>query len=282
MKRILITVAAALSAAALYAQDYHIVLWDNSSAPTSNGITTPEVETKPGQVKNTSSAEMWIYKAGENATGQAILFFPGGGYANLSMGNGHNEAKWFASIGVTAAVVKYRLPNGHPEVPGNDADEALRVMRSMSKELGIDPHKVGVAGTSAGGYLAGTVGTISKVKPDFMILFYPVISADLDKRHAGTFNELMGKEAAATRASQDYSLEKHIDTTTPPTLLFHSDDDKIVPAENSAIFYAKLKEYGIKSSLHIFPSGGHGWGMSKKFKYHDEWQAAVVDWLKTL
>lgn len=205
MKRILITVAAALFAAALYAQDYHIVLWDNSSAPTSNGITTPEVETKPGQVKNTSSAEMWIYKAGENATGQAILFFPGGGYANLSMGNGHNEAKWFASIGVTAAVVKYRLPNGHPEVPGNDADEALRVMRSMSKELGIDPHKVGIAGTSAGGYLAGTVGTISKVKPDFMILFYPVISADLDKRHAGTFNELMGKEAAATRASQDYS-----------------------------------------------------------------------------
>ena len=92
---------------------------------------------------------MWIYKAGDNATGQALVFFPGGGYSSLSVGNGHKEAQWFARNGITAAVVKYRLPNGHSEVPRNDADEALRVMRSMAAELNIDPAKVGVSGTSA-------------------------------------------------------------------------------------------------------------------------------------
>ncbi len=282
MKRLLIVAATMIMASASYAQDYHIKIWDNSTAPSSNGLTGDDDNFKSGQVRNTTSAEMWIYKAGENATGQAVVFFPGGGYSNLSIGNGHNEAKWFASIGVTAAVVKYRLPNGHPEVPGDDACEALRIMRSMAEELGVDPGKIGVAGTSAGGYLAATVGTTGKMKPDFMILFYPVISADKDKRHAGTFSELLGKERADSPEAQNYSLEKRIDTTTPPSLIFHCDDDTIVPAVNSALFYAGLKNYGIKSTLHIYPSGGHGWGMNTKFRYYEDWQKAVIDWLQTL
>ena len=178
MKKTLLLLAALTLSPALYAQDYHVVLWDNATAPTSNGLTGEEIQPKPGQWSNTQKAEMWIYKAGDNATGQALVFFPGGGYSTLSVGNGHKEAKWFAENGVTAAVVKYRLPNGHSVVPRNDADEALRVMREMAAELNIDPAKVGVSGTSAGGYLAGSVGTLSEVKPDFMILYYPVISAD--------------------------------------------------------------------------------------------------------
>ena len=169
MKKTLLLLAALTLSPALYAQDYHVVLWDNATAPTSNGLTGEELQPKPGQWSNTQKAEMWIYKAGDNATGQALVFFPGGGYSTLSVGNGHKEAKWFAENGVTAAVVKYRLPNGHSEVPRNDADEALRVMREMAAELNIDPAKVGVSGTSAGGYLAGSVGTLSEVKPDFMI-----------------------------------------------------------------------------------------------------------------
>ena len=240
---------ALMLSSAICAQDYHVVLWDNTTAPTSNGLSGDEVESKPGQWKNTQTAEMWIYKAGDNATGQALVFFPGGGYSSLSVGNGHKEAQWFARNGITAAGVKYRLPNGHSEVPRNDADEALRVMRSMAAELNIDPAKVGVSGTSAGGYLAGSVGTLSDVKPGFMILFYPVISADPDKRHKGTFVQLLGAEDADKPLAQEFSLEKKVDAATPPTLLFHCDDDKVVPAVNSALFYQKLKEHGIHDGI---------------------------------
>jgi len=266
-KHVAIALAAFISAGA-YAQDYHIVLWDNSTAPSSNGIELPESEEKPGAVINTSSAEMWIYKAGENATGQAVLFFPGGGYHSLSMANGHNEAKWFAENGITAAVVKYRLPNGHSEIPRNDADEALRVMKSMSAELGIDPDKVGVSGTSAGGYLAASISTLSEVKPAFQILFYPVISADPKLRHKGTFVNLLGEKGADSPIAQEFSLENKVDSKTPPTLIFHCDDDKVVPSGGVALYYYALKKFGVKASMHIYPSGGHGWG--------------VVDWLKKL
>lgn len=249
MKKTMLLLFALMLSSAICAQDYHVVLWDNTTAPTSNGLSGDEVESKPGQWKNTQTAEMWIYKAGDNATGQALVFFPGGGYSSLSVGNGHKEAQWFARNGITAAVVKYRLPNGHSEVPRNDADEALRVMRSMAAELNIDPAKVGVSGTSAGGYLAGSVGTLSDVKPGFMILFYPVISADPDKRHKGTFVQLLGAEDADKPLAQEFSLEKKVDAATPPTLLFHCDDDKVVPAVNSALFYQKLKEHGIKPGV---------------------------------
>lgn len=219
MKKTMLLLFALMLSSAICAQDYHVVLWDNTTAPTSNGLSGDEVESKPGQWKNTQTAEMWIYKAGDNATGQALVFFPGGGYSSLSVGNGHKEAQWFARNGITAAVVKYRLPNGHSEVPRNDADEALRVMRSMAAELNIDPAKVGVSGTSAGGYLAGSVGTLSDVKPGFMILFYPVISADPDKRHKGTFVQLLGAEDADKPLAQEFSLEKKVDAATPPSTL---------------------------------------------------------------
>lgn len=278
VKRILIAFLA-FACIDSFAQDIHIEIWDNDSAPSSNGLEVPETETKPGIVTNTSKAEMWIYKARKNATGQAVVFFPGGGYSSLSMENGHNEAKWFAKNGITAAVVKYRLPNGHSEVPRNDADEALRIMRSMHKELGIDPEQVGVSGTSAGGYLAASVATLSEVKPDFQILFYPVISADKNLRHAGTFIKLLGKESLDSPYAQEFSLENKVNSKTPPTLIFHCDDDTVVPAAGSALYYFQLKKFGIKASLHIYPSGGHGWGMSKRFVYYDDWQKTVLDWL---
>lgn len=139
-----------------------------------------------------------------------------------------------------------------------------------------------MSGTSAGGYLAGSVGTLSEVKPDFMILYYPVISADADKRHKGTFVQLLGADDADKPVAQEFSLEKKVDARTPPTLLFHCDDDKVVPAVNSALFYQKLKKHGVKATLHIYPSGGHGWGMNPKFRYYDDWQKATLDWLSTL
>ena len=283
MKRLTILATLLFAAVSVSAQDYHIKLWDNTTAPTSNGVTGDEYERKPGTLTNTSSAEIWIYKpAPEKATGQAIVFCPGGGYSQLSIANGHNTCKWFAENGIVGVMLKYRLPNGHSEVPLNDLDKAVATVREMAGELGVDPHKVGVAGTSAGGYLAGSVGTLSEVKPDFMILYYPVISADADKRHKGTFVQLLGADDADKPVAQEFSLEKKVDARTPPTLLFHCDDDKVVPAVNSALFYQKLKEHGVKATLHIYPSGGHGWGMNPKFRYYDDWQKATLDWLSTL
>lgn len=281
-KTFLLLGAALLFTVALRAQDRHVVLWDNSTAPTSNGLAGDEIEYKPGQWKNTQKAEMWIYKAGDNATGQAVLFFPGGGYAALSVGNGHKTARWLAEHGITAAVLKYRLPNGHAEVPLDDAAEAMRVLRTMADDLHIDPNRIGVSGTSAGGHLAACVGTLAEERPAFMILFYPVVSADPGKRHKGSFEELIGKENYSTPRAQELSVEKKIDLRTPPALIFHCDDDKIVPSVNSALFYAGLKAYGIPSTLHIYPSGGHGWGMNPRFRHYDEWQRTVLDWLATL
>ena len=272
MKRLTILATLLFAAVSVSAQDYHIKLWDNTTAPTSNGVTGDEYERKPGTLTNTSSAEIWIYKpAPEKATGQAIVFCPGGGYSQLSIANGHNTCKWFAENGIVGVMLKYRLPNGHSEVPLDDLDKAVATVREMAGELGVDPHKVGVAGTSAGGYLAGSAGVMSESKPDFMVLIYPVVSSDPDKRHLGTFQQLVGKENVETEAAK-FSLEKVVDSTACPALIFHSDDDKVVPAINAALLYEKLKANGVKASLHIFPSGGHGWGMSKKFKYHREFQ----------
>ena len=282
MRRLLVltALAAALTAGA---QQRIVRLWNNASAPHDNGLRGGE-RVEENRLFNTTEAVLYVYAADPaRATGQAAVVCPGGGYRFLSIGgDGHAVGRWLAEHGVTAAVLKYRLPNGHSEVPRNDADEALRVMRSMAAELNIDPAKVGVSGTSAGGYLAGSVGTLSDVKPGFMILFYPVISADPDKRHKGTFVQLLGAEDADKPLAQEFSLEKKVDAATPPTLLFHCDDDKVVPAVNSALFYQKLKEHGIKATLHIYPSGGHGWGMNSRFRYYDDWQKATLDWLSTL
>ena len=282
MRRLLVLTAltAALTAGA---QQRIVQLWNNASAPHDNGLRGGE-RVEEDRLFNTTEAVLYVYAADPaRATGQAAVVCPGGGYRFLSIGgDGHAVGRWLAEHGVTAAVLKYRLPNGHSEVPRNDADEALRVMRSMAAELNIDPAKVGVSGTSAGGYLAGSVGTLSDVKPGFMILFYPVISADPDKRHKGTFVQLLGAEDADKPLAQEFSLEKKVDAATPPTLLFHCDDDKVVPAVNSALFYQKLKEHGIKATLHIYPSGGHGWGMNSRFRYYDDWQKATLDWLSTL
>ena len=282
MRRLLVltALAAALTAGA---QQRIVRLWNNASAPHDNGLRGGE-RVEENRLFNTTEAVLYVYAADPaRATGQAAVVCPGGGYRFLSIGgDGHAVGRWLAEHGVTAAVLKYRLPNGHSEVPRNDADEALRVMRSMAAELNIDPAKVGVSGTSAGGYLAGSVGTLSDVKPGFMILFYPVISADPDKRHKGTFVQLLGAEDADKPLAQEFSLEKKVDAATPPTLLFHCDDDKVVPAVNSALFYQKLKEHGVKATLHIYPSGGHGWGMNPKFRYYDDWQKATLDWLSTL
>ncbi|MBP3455189.1 MAG: alpha/beta hydrolase [Alistipes sp.] len=282
MKRVGLIVSIVLLATSISAQQRHLVLWDNDSAPHSNGLSGEAYEQSSGAWRNTTQTDMWIFEANpERKNGKAIVYFPGGGY--YTVGTGFALGKRFADAGYTVACVRYRLPNGHSEIPLEDAEEALRVMRTMADEMGFDSSLVGVMGTSAGGYLAASLSVLSLSKPSFSILIYPVISSDKAIRHEGTFINLLGPEDANDPCKAElFSLDKRVDAATPPAVLIHCDDDKVVPPVNSTLYYNALKSCGTDAALYVFPSGGHGWSARKSFEYYDEWFAAVTDWLDRL
>jgi acetyl esterase/lipase len=210
------------------------------------------------------------------ANGTAVIVCPGGGYAGLASNHeGIAIAKEFNKIGVTAFVLKYRLPNDTIMVdktigPLQDAQRAIQMVRQDAAKWGIKSNKIGIIGFSAGGHLASTEGThfdkalidnpdnIS-VRPDFMMLIYPVITFG-EKAHAGSREALLGK--GATQQQTDlYSNELQVTAKTPPTFIVHAEDDNIVPVENALLMYDALVKNKVKAELHIFPSGGHGFGL---------------------
>ena len=266
-----------------YGQAATIRLWDNASAPHSNGIATPEEGMDACRPSNISVAELYVYPAdAAKATGQGVSICPGGGYAVLAFDyEGYEVAQWLAAHGITAAVLKYRMPNGHPEVPLEDAEQALRLLRGeVPGAEGFTCRKVGIMGFSAGGHLAAMASTMGAVRPDFSVLFYPVITAH--PGHQGSFDNLVGKERRSAETDVRYSLENRVTEQTPPALLLLSDDDTVVPPVSSTRYYNALKEKGVKASMHIYPTGGHGWGFHDDFRYKAQWQQAVLDWLEHL
>jgi acetyl esterase/lipase len=188
-------------------------------------------------------------------------------------------AEWFAAKGSPAVVLKYRLPNGHREIPLADARQAVRVIRERADGWGVDPARVGVIGFSAGGHLASTLLTHSEgvERPDFGILFYPVVTMGV-ATHGGSRRNLLG-ENPASELIERFSNERQVTPDTPPTMILFSDDDTAVPPVNGTAFYNALKAAGVPSALHIYPEGGHGWGMNAEFRYHEPMKAAVADWL---
>lgn len=291
MRRILLTIALSLLFTTMQAQDLTIKLWDNSSAPHSNNLSGPEKDDGGERVSNVTETVLYIYEAAEGkATGQAVIICPGGGYARLAMGHeGHDFARWFAQMGITAAVLKYRMPNHTPQVPMEDAAEALRYMREEYKG-GNALKSVGIMGFSAGGHLAastaagaleanGDKSARATVRPDFAILFYPVITGEPLHAHAGSYDNLLGADRTQEQTDR-WSPDKLVSERTPTTFLVLSDDDGVKPV-NSTRFYGALKQYNIPASLHILPSGGHGWGF-RDFAYKAVWQDALSDWLKRL
>lgn len=292
MKRLFITIVTLLIGSTMQAQNLKVKLWDNATAPHANKITEPEQLGEEGRISKTSSAEIFIYEAAaDKATGKAIVICPGGGYVHLAMNHeGHEFAKWFAQNGITAAVLKYRMPTAVPQVPLEDAAEAVRYMKNDYK--GAMPiEKIGIMGFSAGGHLAASTGVGSlkangdtseraALRPDFMVLFYPVITFNKTFSHGGTYTNLLGNDRT-DELSAKWSPELIAGKDCPPTIFFHSDNDG-VSTVNSALLYIRLKELGIKSSMHIYPSGGHGWGFRDSFPYKAEWQASLLDWLEQL
>ena len=164
----------------------------------------------------------------------------------------------------------------HPELAAAAGNPRV-IKRACAPVAG----KVGIVGSSAGGHLAASASTLAETKPAFSILFYPVITAEKGKGHQGSFNALLGDKRSAETDTW-YSLQNRVSSETPPTLLLLSDDDRVVPPVNSTLYYNALKDNGVKASMHIYPTGGHGWGMNSRFRYYDDWQKATLDWLSTL
>ncbi len=266
------------------APDHVLKIWDNATAPHSNGIATPEKSVDAGRVANVSEATLSIFKADPSvATGQAVVICPGGGYVRLAMEHeGFQLARWFAEHGITAAVLKYRMPNGHWQVPLEDAEQALRIMTGLEAgATGFTADRVGIVGCSAGGHLAAMTSTMGAVRPAFSILFYPVITGEAGRCHKGSFDSLLGTDRTEEQTAR-FSLQNRVSENTPPALLLLSDNDRTVPPVSSISYYNALKAHGIAASMHIYPSGGHGWGIRAGFPYREDWQRAVLDWLKTL
>lgn len=228
-----------------------------------------------------------------NNTGTAVVICPGGGYGGLSMVNeGFNIAKAFNKIGVSAFILKYRLPSDlimkdKTIGPLQDAQTALQIVRSRAAEWGINPAKVGIIGASAGGHLASTVETHFKqvvaedksisVRPDFAILMYPVITFG-DKTHQGSKDNLIGKNPSQKLVDL-YSNEKQVTPDTPPTFIVMAEDDGTVPVENALLFYSAMIQNHVKGEMHIYQAGGHGFGIHNS-KSTEEWFTWCAAWMK--
>lgn len=277
----LVTVLAAM-ATPCFADKITIPLWPDG-APEESGLTI-ENETWSGDFLNqTATAELYVYPA-ENPNGTAILMCPGGGYWGLSTSNeGHAMADWMNSMGITYAVLKYRMPNGHDKIPLSDAQEAMRILRKNADKWGIDPQSIGVMGASAGGHLASTLSTHAdsqETKPNFQILFYPVITMEEGVTHQGSRDFLIGKSPAPEMVRL-YSNELQVNESTPQAFIMVSGDDTIVPVANSLRYATSLADNKVPFSLHVYPSGGHGWGFSDNFQYKPQWTAELENWLNT-
>jgi len=259
---------------------FDIDLWTNG-LPNSNGLDKEQWD----EAKRNFKPSIRVYlPEGENKTDMAILVIPGGGYRVLSNGDeGHNWANELVPQGIATIVLSYRMPMGVTEVPISDANEAMRIIRENAEKWGINPQKVGVLGSSAGGHLASTICTHGDVakRPNFQILFYPVISMDKSYTHMDSHNCIIGENA--TKEMEDlFSNHLQVDAQTPPAMIILSDDDFLVPPRNSAEYYLALKKAGVKANMHVYPYGGHGWGCGKRFRFHDQMIADLNAWLETI
>ena len=226
----------------------------------------------------------------------AIIVAPGGSYHHLAANHeGRQLANWFNAMGITAFVLQYRLgPRYHHPIELGDAQRAMRLVRSRAKDFNIDPAAVGFMGFSAGGHLASTLATHfdsgsanapdpvdrENCRPDFVILAYPVISMTADYSHRGSAENLLGNPPDSALAKQ-LSNELNVTPTTPPTFLFSTSADTLVPPENTVAFYLALHKAGVPAEMHIFEKGSHGVGLDLNDVALSEWSTLLRNWLRT-
>ena len=277
------------------AQEF-IPLWPEGKMPNSKGLTLEHKEERQRitQVKTPGMYAFWT--SNEDNKGSAVLICPPGGYQKLTYHlAGFQWAKWFNTMGVNAFVLIYRLPNSSDLIerekgPIQDAQRALKIIRSMASVRNIDPGKVGIVGASAGGHLASTLGTHFEdfsligdsidrysVRPDFMVLISAVINMG-DFAHEGSVQAFLGADAGKEKRDY-YSNEKQVTEQTPPTFLVHARNDNTVPVQNSIQFYNAMLEKGVDGSLHIFPYGRHSISLKNESVMLNYWTSLCENWL---
>ena len=298
MKKIYINLFFLLLMSSLSAQDFTLKVWPNGA---------PENNTPPGtertwvdgvmRIENISEAEIYVYlPEKEKSTGAAVVICPGGGYwIEAIQHEGFQIAEFLKENGVAGIVLKYRLPYGNHKIPLMDVHQAIRIVRSKAAEWNINPEKIGIAGSSAGGHLASTAGThydagnpqatdpLAKLscRPDFMLLIYPVVTFKEEWGHMGTRKNLIG-ETLDWKMVKEYSNELQVTADTPPAFFILADDDKTVPPRNSIEFYMAMKQYSIPAEMHIYNKGGHGFGMRNNNQPCNNWPGLFIDWMKSM
>jgi acetyl esterase/lipase len=237
----------------------------------------------------------------DKRTGSAVVICPGGGYGNHAMGHeGQAIAEWLRERGVAGIVLRYRCGGGKSGQPAplEDVQRAIRTVRSRASEWGIDPERVGVLGSSAGGHLASTAATmfdddnqdggqanaadpIARLssRPSFAVLLYPVISMDKSVTHGGSRENLLGKNPPDEMVAQ-WSTDRRVTHRTPPTLIIATSDDKAVPVKNSLLFYEALLAHNVPAEMHIWETGGHGFGLRGGDRPVDQWAEQLEPWLR--
>jgi len=238
-----------------------------------------------------------MYKPAQQ-NGMSVIICPGGGYSILAWNKeGTKIAEEFNKWGITAFILRYRLPDDTTMIdksiaPLQDAQQAVRLVRSNAVDWGIDKNKIGIMGFSAGGHLASTAAThftfkadpkntdTTSVRPDFAILVYPVISFDTSFGHMGSKNKLIGSNATADKIDF-FSNELRVTAHTPPVFLVHTADDKTVPVENSIRFYQACIKNKVPVEMHLYPKGGHGFGLNNTTTT-DNWMERLKNWLSSI
>jgi len=268
-----------------YKETGEVTIWDTSDIVRIQHVQKPDIAV--------------FLPSKKNATGEAVVICPGGGYGILAYDwEGSDIARWLNSEGIAAFVLKYRLPGARSNItphlsPLMDAQRAMRLVRYNAKMWNVDPAKIGIMGFSAGGHLASTLSTHfdpgdpsssdpveqESCRPDFSILMYPVISFSDDFTHHGSRESLLGKDPDPELV-RFFSNELQVTADTPPAILIHSEDDQGVPVENSLVYFKALREKQVTTEMHIYPYGGHGYSLAIGQGHLSTWPDRVIEWIR--
>jgi len=238
-------------------------------------------------LKNSVDGESKVYAfLPQHGTGRAVVVLPGGGYSHQAMQHeGTSWAPWFNDRGIACFVLKYRMPNGNRQLPLSDAMNAIKTIRDSAKAWHINPYDIGIMGSSAGGHLASAVSTHAPLamRPNFSILFYPVISMDEHLTHKGSVKGFLGDSAQSRHLINEWSsnraVRRHL---TPRAVILLANDDQVVPpVDNGIAYYSAMRKCGNECALYVYPTGGHGFGFNTSFAFHDQMLSDLDSWLKS-
>jgi acetyl esterase/lipase len=292
MRKLLLTLFFFIAAGA-QAQTTVIPLWPEG-VPDAKPNPVPE-RIENDMISHVSEPTLTYYPAASDRPAHtAVIICPGGGYQFLAFAHeGRRYAEWLSSLGIAAFVLKYRMADaGHP-APLRDVLRAIRTVRAHASDYGVAPDRVGVMGSSAGGHLAASAATMYddpagrtgapldtvSARPDFLLLMYPVITLMPPYAHEGSRYALLGAHPAPELVKQ-MSVETRVTARTPPTFLVHSEDDNVVPVDNSIMFFQALARAHVPAEMHIYERGGHGMGMTPGHGDASLWPRGAEEWLR--